>query len=185
MNTDLIIKCLYDKYKMEIENDNCKENDRAMVYLPLVKTLESIYEYIPGTDDDDFNTKCAIKLVQLSSAFYVNNLRKGIESNFGIRTEEPDDTVASILYTPQIVFYSDFFDLKIKNKENANKSASIFISLAGFLSDNSYGKENEDALIFLLKNIDVSDFLNFEDIKNISKESVLNSYSSTITLLSK
>ncbi|HHG0423306.1 TPA: hypothetical protein ACQEDL_004517 [Yersinia enterocolitica] len=185
MNTDLIIKCLYDKYKMEVESDNCKESNRTMVFLPLVKTLELIYEYIPDSDDDNFNTECAIKLVQLSSAFYVNNLRKGIESNFGINTEKPDDTVASILYTPQVVFYSDFFDLKIKNKENANKSSSMFISLAGFLSDNSYAKESEDALIFLLKNIGVSSFLSFEDIKNISKASVLNSYSSTISLLTK
>ncbi|WP_273840514.1 hypothetical protein [Providencia rettgeri] len=178
MNAAIAIDVLLNKYSTDIKNSDLSELEKNL-YLPvIIDFLKTISEFI--SDEERYiSIDSAIKLMQLTSTIYVNHLKLSIESYFD-EDKVSKDNLFRILYTPQIIFYNDFFNFVMDDEEESKKSAMYFNEMSWWLSDNSIGLDKNHELSFLLEKIGLNKFLTYDDADYIHKISCLRSFNSDL-----
>ncbi|MEG0859921.1 MAG: hypothetical protein RSD81_13370 [Pseudomonas sp.] len=185
MRVEQIVEQLFNKYLAIAEDPSVDDKTKKLYIWPLIGVMEVAIDLASFHDDRKQSVQNFVGLMQLASTAFVNNLRLTLENSLGLDTDT-DDTALQLLYTPQLMFYPDFFELMISTADAAKEAADKFIMLARWLSDNSYNLEKPDALAFLVKNTG----LKMEDVSISSLDSamtaaVAQAYSVAIFLLKK
>ncbi|EKT4476379.1 hypothetical protein QEL91_002046 [Pseudomonas putida] len=185
MRVEQIVEQLFNKY-LAIAEDPSVDNGTKKLYIwPLVGIMEIAIDLAAFPDDRKQSVQNFVGLMQFVSTAYVNNVRLTLENSLGLDTEA-DELALQLLYTTQLMFYPDFFDLLMSNGEAAKDAADKFIMLARWLSDNSYKLEKPDALAFLMKNTGLkTDDLSISSLDSAMTAAVAQAYSVAIFLLKK
>jgi len=185
MKVEQIVETLINKYLTMSEDASLDEETKKLYISPLIGLVNIAANLATFTEDRMQSVQNFVGLIQFVSTAYANNLRKGIESNFGIDTEA-DESAVDLLYTPQVIFYPDFFDLLMSNKDGAKEASDKFIMIARWLSDNSHRLDKADARAFLMKNTGLKiDDVSISSLDSAMTEAVMQSYMVTIYLLKK
>lgn len=185
MRVEQIVEKLYSKYSAIAEDPSIEEQIKKLYINPLIGLMEIAVDLASFHDDRMKSTQNFVGLMQFVSTAYANNLRLTIENTLGLDSNN-DEAALQLMYTPQVMFYPDFFELMISDAEAAKDSGQKFIMVGRWLSDNSYNREKPDALAFLVKNTG----LKLEDVSISSLDSamtkaVMQAYGVSMLLLRK
>ncbi|MEE1919154.1 hypothetical protein V0R52_22450 [Pseudomonas asiatica] len=185
MRVEQVVEQLYKKYSAILEDSSLEEETKKRYIKPLVGLMEIAIDLASFHDDKMRSAQNFVGLMQFVSTAYANNLRLTLEESLGLDTNE-DEVAFQLMYTPQVMFYPDFFELMISNADAAKESGQKFILVARWLSDNSYKLDKPDAIEFLVKNtgLDLRD-VSISSLDSAMTAAVAQAYSVAISLLMK
>ncbi|BBP70040.1 hypothetical protein PHLH6_20440 [Pseudomonas sp. Seg1] len=185
MRVERVVEQLYKKYSAIAEDSSVEDRIKKLYINPLIGLMEIAIDLASFHDDRMQSSKNFVGLMQLVSTAYANNLRLTVEESLGLDSNN-DDVALQLMYTPQVMFYPDFFDLIISDADAAKEAGEKFIMVGRWLSDNSYSLEKPDALVFLMKNTGLKiDDVSISSLDSAMTAAIAQAYSVAIFLLMK
>lgn len=185
MRVEQVVEQLHKKYSAIAEDPSVEERIKKLYINPLIGLIEIAVDLASFHDDRMKSTQNFVGLMQFVSAAYANNLRLTIEESLGLDSNN-DDAALQLMYTPQVMFYPDFFERMISDAAAARDAGQKFIMVGRWLSDNSYNLEKPDALAFLVKNTGLKlDDVSITSLDSAMTTAVMQAYGVSIFLLRK